>query len=1060
MNLLGTLTDSNLEEVFDAGSLSRGREYAADDRVFDPHITVLTKTSLIATAIVMGGATTPYSVKLTLDASGPDLWVDTTCSCPVGELCKHGAALALTIRVGYVRPEQEDDAWQSSLSSLVQELAEQVAPAPDTVPVALEFSVQSGRPTGRSGSAGDPQVRMRPLRQGSQGRWVKSGVEWREVNTTTAQRGHHPGPQLAALRRLQRSLRASPYSLQGSPAPVLHDFGDRVFEQILEAKDAGVELLPASPLRAVELHEQPIPFVADVRADERGTHLVAGVEYAGRLWSGEDLIPIGHPAHMLGLVDEAVLVLVRPERPLPTAALRLLAQGTLTVPPHQRDALADLLAPLARLVPVRSPDESVEIPTAPPPRLVVTVTWRGATHADLRWEWAYAERRYRYGSADELGLLRDPTAEKEISSMLPAGLPGLGRVEGEAALQLALTGVPALREVEGVDVIEEQRPPFREAVEDPEISFELLDGPDGPGGSGTDWLDLTVSITVDGESVPLSDVLGALTAGADHLVLPSGLYLRTDRPELAQLRDVVQAAAQLRTSEDGTLSVGTHDLGVWAQLDDLGVVASQAAEWVARARALRDLTDIPRPAPTGVATELRHYQLDGFHWLAFLWQHGLGGILADDMGLGKTLQVLSLMSHATAQGSERPFLVVAPTSVVSAWASEAARHTPGLRVATVTSRADDIAALAGDADVVLTTYTLLRLGQDSYAGLRWAGLVLDEAHHVKNHQSKTYAAARLIDASFRLAVTGTPFENRLMELWSLLSVTAPGLYPTPRSFTEHVVKPVEKGGDSTALTAFQRRIRPFLLRRTKELVAADLPPKQEQVLPVVLSPAHRKVYDAHLARERQRILGLVDDFDRNRVAILSALTKLRQLSLDPALVDDAHEGVGSAKVDLLVEHLQEITAEGHRALVFSQFTSFLGRVSDRLEAEGIGAAYLDGRTRDRGSVISAFRDGDVPVFLISLKAGGVGLTLTEADYVFVLDPWWNPAAEAQAVDRAHRIGQERHVHVYRMISSETIEEKVMELKERKAELFAQVVDGEGALGATIDADDIRGLFEG
>ena len=251
-----------------------------------------------------------------------------------------------------------------------------------------------------------------------------------------------------------------------------------------------------------------------------------------------------------------------------------------------------------------------------------------------------------------------------------------------------------------------------------------------------------------------------------------------------------------------------------------------------------------------------------------------------------------------------------------------------------------------------------------------------------------------------------------------------------------------------------------MLRRTKELVAADLPPKQEQVVQVELNPRHRKLYDAHLAKERQRILGLVDDdFDRNRVAILAALTTLRQLALDPALTDPDHERVGSAKIEVLVDHLAEVTAEGHRALVFSTFTGFLRRVRERLEAESITTTYLDGRTRRRAEVIDSFRTGAADVFLISLKAGGVGLTLTEADYVFVLDPWWNPAAEAQAVDRAHRIGQDRTVMVYRLVSSDTIEDKVMALKERKAALFARVVDGDGAGSTSITADDIRALFD-
>jgi len=380
-------------------------------------------------------------------------------------------------------------------------------------------------------------------------------------------------------------------------------------------------------------------------------------------------------------------------------------------------------------------------------------------------------------------------------------------------------------------------------------------------------------------------------------------------------------------------------------------------------------------------------------------------------------------------------------------------------VGVVRRRSDDVARIAATHDVVVTTYAMLRLEREQFAARRWSGLVLDEAQQVKNHLGKTYAAARAIDSDFRLAVTGTPFENRLMELWALLSITAPGLYPTSRRFRDVVVGPVEKDGDEAALQRFRTRIRPFVLRRTKDLVAAELPPKQEQVLEVELEPRHRRIYDTHLAKERQKILGLVDDFDRNRMAIFGALTRLRQLALDPALVDPAHDRVGSAKTELLAEHLLEITAEGHRSLVFSTFTSFLRRVRDRLTEEGVATVYLDGTTRDREEVIEAFRRGEAPVFLISLKAGGTGLTLTEADYVFLLDPWWNPAAEAQAVDRAHRIGQDKHVLVYRMVATDTIEEKVAALKARKAELFAKVVDGGGATSTGITADDVRGLFD-
>jgi SNF2 family DNA or RNA helicase len=447
--------------------------------------------------------------------------------------------------------------------------------------------------------------------------------------------------------------------------------------------------------------------------------------------------------------------------------------------------------------------------------------------------------------------------------------------------------------------------------------------------------------------------------------------------------------------------------------------------------------------------------------LAYLWQARLGGVLADDMGLGKTLQTLALVAYARAHGAG-PFLVVAPTSVVATWAGEAAAFTPGLAVRVVTEsasrRGESIRSLAAAADVVVTSYTLFRLEADAYVAETWGGVVLDEAQLVKNHQGKTYQAVRRLDVPFRLALTGTPMENRLMELWSLLSIVAPGLYPWPQRFLENVANPVERLGDRDVLERFRRRIRPFLLRRTKELVAADLPAKQEQVLAVALTPRHRRVYETHLQRERQTVLGLVEDFDRHRIAIFRSLTRLRQLSLDAALVDDAYDGIGSAKVDVLVDHLVELAAEGHRALVFSQFTSFLKRVRGRLDSDGIGSCYLDGSTRRRAAVIEDFKNGSDPVFLISLKAGGFGLNLAEADYCFLLDPWWNPAVEAQAVDRTHRIGQQRQVFVYRLVSTNTIEEKVMALKERKAALFAQVVDEDALMAAPLGAEDVRALF--
>ncbi|WP_314424116.1 DEAD/DEAH box helicase [Rothia mucilaginosa] len=507
-----------------------------------------------------------------------------------------------------------------------------------------------------------------------------------------------------------------------------------------------------------------------------------------------------------------------------------------------------------------------------------------------------------------------------------------------------------------------------------------------------------------------------------------------------------------------------------------------------------------RPVPTGLQATLRPYQVEGFQWLSFLYEQRLGGILADDMGLGKTVQALALLAHAMEEhraASERaakrgesvepfaPFLVVAPTSVIANWAAEAERFLPEAKVVTITETTAGKTPLAeriAGAHLVLTSYTLLRMDEEAYTGYArtlgqavneftgeqsapegWGALLLDEAQFVKNTGTRAWSIARAMPARTKIAMTGTPIENNLMELWALLAIVADGLFPSARAFRDLYARPAESGEDPAhaAATAarLRRRIRPLMLRRTKELVAAELPAKNDTRVNLPLAPGHRRIYDTHLQRERQKVLGLLEDMDKNRFTIFQSLTLLRRLALDAALIDpEAYAGVSSVKRDYLVQQLPDLLEKGHRVLVFSQFTGYLKSISERLAEEGIGHLYLDGSTRNRAEVIEAFTSGQEPVFLISLKAGGFGLNLTEADHVFIMDPWWNPAAEQQAVDRIHRIGQDKEVHVYRLVAEGTIEEKVMQLKESKAALFDAVV-GEGEFAsAAVTAEDVRELF--
>jgi superfamily II DNA or RNA helicase len=745
---------------------------------------------------------------------------------------------------------------------------------------------------------------------------------------------------------------------------------------------------------------------------------------------------------------------------------------------------------------VISSDGSFTAPEIFGPDLVVRLAYARGHHLDIRWEWSY-----RVGGTElraALGAARDPFRDREAEAgilaglSLPADTAGVPRevtAPGQpAAFSPAQPVVPSLQVKQGPAVtlrgldamafttevlpilqgrddvrveITGQVPDYHEAGDSLEIGLSTgeLDGE-------RDWFDLGITVTVEGREVPFADLFVALAHGQSHLLLPDGAYFSLAKPELAALARLIDEAKALQDQPDGKLRISRFQAGLWEELSGLGVIGHQAEAWQRQVRGLLSVEEIePVPVPATVNARLRPYQVAGFQWLTFLWAHGLGGILADDMGLGKTLQTLALLQHAKDMSGEQrtaPFLIVAPTSVLANWAAEAHRFTPDLKVVTVSDtlgrRGGTFDDAIGGADAVVTSYTLLRLDFEAYGGHEWAGLILDEAQYVKNHQSKAYQCARRLAAPFKVAITGTPMENNLMELWSLLSIAAPGLFPNPERFKDYYARPIEKSGNSELLAQLRRRIRPLIMRRTKEQVAADLPEKQEQVLEVELHPRHRKVYQTHLQRERQKVLGLLDDVNHNRFTILRSLTLLRQLSLHAALIDEEHADVPSAKIDSLLEQIEDVVGGGHRALVFSQFTRFLRMARTHLEASGVECCYLDGTTTNRAAVISSFKDGTAPVFLISLKAGGFGLNLTEADYCFLLDPWWNPATEAQAVDRTHRIGQTRNVMVYRLIASGTIEEKVMALKARKAELFSSVIDSDGAFSSALSADDIRALF--
>lgn len=1083
------------------GPFTRGRAYAREGRVHLLHHDPETGEVM---GLCQGSGTHTYATTLEYEYSpaGVLTAVEGECSCPVGYNCKHVVALLLTAlgspsaggAGGRGPAGVSSPSWRSVLGDLLPAASDTLT----RLALALEFhperapGEQAARGHSRSPlpwrvDRGSPGIlNARPLRMGKRGRWIVTGATWTKIAQGSVDDADPD--QLDALRELRRTdPEWDPYYSSSRPwIDLCAGTSPDLWRVLARVVGTGVELVESDSFRPVVL--EPTPARADVSivSDEGGNlHLEAALRHSG-LVPDAQRVQCGSPVHGLAWRDaEGVLRLAGLERPASRTWQALAGQReSVVVPTRDRPDFEREILPRIGGGAWVSPDSSYAPAPPQPPELNLDIT--PGTRSDgssrpvvrLQWTWqrpggpALGVEQPLRSSTDEGGaqvaLLTEVChvlvgLEGTVEAALPCPRPLQdARIEGLAIATLVEEVVPRL-EALGVTVLHHDVPELRDGGA-PLVRIEVAS-------EGPDWFDLDVHVEVGGVEVPMASLVRALTLGEDVLFLPDGTYAHLDDPALDHLRRLLAEAAELSDQRRSTLRVPQVRLSWWEELLSLGIVDTSEHAWFQAVRDAVAQPPEPAPLPVGLRATLRPYQVEGFEWLARLRRSGLGGVLADDMGLGKTLQVLAMILDERdgdgaalvggEDGSERtegasaaardrgPWLVVAPTSVVPNWVSEAGRFAPDLRVvaieATRARRGTDLAEATRGADVVVTSYALLRLEEQDYTDLGVAGLVLDEAQNVKNHNSRTFAAVKKVQAPVVFAITGTPMENHLGELWSMFALTAPGLLGTPAQFGQSYRRPVEHGDDADGqlMALLRRRIAPFLLRRTKEDVALDLPPKQEQVLDVELAPAHRHIYDRHLQRERQRILGLAEDLEHNQVEVLAALTRLRQLAIDPALVEE-DSSAPSSKMEVLVPLLERAAQEGHRVLVFSQFTRYLRRIAQRLDQAGVTYSYLDGTTPRRRQVIEGFAQGEDPVFLISLKAGGVGLNLAMADYAVLADPWWNPAAEAQAVDRAHRIGQTRPVHVYRLVARDTIEEKVLALQQRKRDLAAGVLAGDSA----------------
>jgi superfamily II DNA or RNA helicase len=585
--------------------------------------------------------------------------------------------------------------------------------------------------------------------------------------------------------------------------------------------------------------------------------------------------------------------------------------------------------------------------------------------------------------------------------------------------------------------------------------------------SGIDWFELRGGVDFGSEQMELPDLLRALEKGEDLVRLSDGSYGMLP----SELLEKWGVLIRLGKKEGGHLRYSRAQTGL---LDLLlaGQEEVRVDELFQRARAeLQQFNGIqPAEQPEGFVGRLRDYQLEGLAWMQFLRQFRFGGCLADDMGVGKTAQVLALLETrrvlrngaANGHAENRPSasLAVVPRSLVYNWKREAERFTPALRVLDYTGAGRQKNSGTFDQyDLILTTYGTLRRDAADFQAVRFDYIILDEAQAIKNAASESAKAARLLRGDHRLALSGTPVENHLGELWSLFEFLNPGMLGGAAVFQmagETLRKP-----DEETQQVLARAVRPFILRRTKDQVARELPSKIEQTLYCELDAQQRKLYNELRDHYRGSLLGRIErqGMARSQMQILEALLRLRQAACHPGLIDPKRAGESSAKLEALLPQIAEVIEEGHKVLVFSQFTSLLAIVRKQLDADRVAYEYLDGRTRDREAAVDRFqKDPACRLFLVSLKAGGVGLNLSAAEYVFLLDPWWNPAVEAQAIDRAHRIGQTKTVFAYRLIARETVEEKVVELQKSKRDLADAIIRADTRLVRNLNRDDLQLLL--
>jgi superfamily II DNA or RNA helicase len=1042
------------------------------------------------TARVQGSARQPYRVQVRLLQRQEGPFLHSTCTCPVRNGCKHvAAALLKSIEMreqqGYINPGVLS--WIADLKSLAT--AVEKARKPRQSNMRLHYLVDPGT-IGR-------QWRLHLVK----GREAAGGEGWHSIEKALVSPPQFVGEEDLPILRLIHGLKRG---YDGHSGFYWQLEGQRA-EQVLEA------VLPTGRLHLGEPKYSPL-----AAGEPRHGHVDWEPDAGGRLLPTLSVSPW---ADKVSVLEKPWYIdLERNEvgringAGNPAVLARLFALPPLS--PQEASLVSGVLAEVAPdLPPPSASQDSLRI-IDQGPRPIIDLgsfesdgmeAWEDypASYSSVEFDYARVSFGYdefevpegagpeffRTRSGELVRLQRREGEEKGWLGKLAAA--GLKRVDAsrfyawekpEGTLysfphpenwpHFMEYGVPALQDA-GWEVRFPKH--FRHHFLDVEGWEADLKASDNG------WFDLDMGVVIEGQRIPLAPMLahlfrtnpdwldaGRLDDIADDrriaLMTPQGFWVRVEagriKPLARTLLDLFDGYRDgpLRLSAfDATRLEILEDRSRWQFRGDAAVM-----ELAERLRRSQGVTPIDPPA--GFNLELRPYQREGLAWLQFLREQNLSGILADDMGLGKTAQALAhILLEKEAGRLDRPVLAILPTSLIFNWVQEAERFAPGLKVLSLhgldrKGRFEDIPGH----DLVLTTYPLLWRDGELLAEHEYHLLILDEAQTVKNAASRAATVVRKIKARHRLCLTGTPLENHLGELWSQFDFLLPGFLGDSKQFTKRWRTPIEKQGDTLRRNLLARRIRPFILRRRKEDVAQELPPKTIIVRSVELEGGQRDLYEtvraAMDARVRDEIARL--GFRRSQIVILDALLKLRQVCCDPRLLRTAaaQKVKERAKLEMLMAMLPELVEEGRRVLVFSQFTSMLDLMEPELKKAGLAHVRLDGSTTDRAGVVNRFQAGEVPLFLISLKAGGVGLNLTAADTVIHFDPWWNPAVENQATDRAHRLGQDKPVFVYKLVVSGSIEERILALQEKKADLAAGILSEDASVTAKFSEGDLQALL--